>query len=152
MVKPVFTIGPSQNAKDIRTEVFIEEQKCVNEFDELDPSSWSLVLYLDKEAMGTGRLIKIDPTTYAIGRVAVRKKFRHQKVGTYILKFLEKKAVTIGANKIELHAQVDKIPFYVKNGYHIVGDGEIYYEEGIPHQTMEKTLERPKRRYPYGRK
>ena len=152
MVKPIFTIGPSPDARAIREEVFIKEQGAVNEFDEADSLSWSLVLYLDDVPIGTGRLLRIDPSKYMIGRIAVRKPFRHQKVGSYLMAFLERKAAEVGATHIELHAQCSAIPFYEKNGYHILGDGEIYYEEGIPHQTMGKTLPRPKKRRYYGRK
>ena len=151
MVKPVFTIGPSADAKAIRRKVFVEEQGAVNEFDDADPSSWSLVLYWDNVPIATGRLTHIDPSKYAIGRVAVIKEFRHKKIGTYVLKFLERKAYEIGAVSIELHAQVDKIPFYEKNGYHIIGDGEVYYEEGIPHQTMGKVFASPKYRRKHGK-
>ena len=150
MVKPVFTIGPSPDAKAIREKVFIEEQGAVNEFDDADSLAWSLVLYLDGVPMGTGRLLRITPAKYAIGRVAVLKEYRHQKVGTYILRFLARKAYEVEAVEIELHAQVDKIPFYVKNGYRIQDDGEVYYEEGIPHRTMGKSLKTKKRRYYHG--
>ena len=152
MVKPVFTIGPSPDARAIREEVFVKEQGVVHEFDEADSLCWSLVLYLDGVPIATGRLLRIDPSLYAIGRLAVRKAFRRQKVGSYVMAFLERKAAEVGATRIELHAQCSAIPFYEKNGYHILGDGEIYLEEGIPHQTMGKILPHPKKRRYYGKK
>lgn len=149
MVKPVFTIGPSADAVAIRMEVFVKEQHVVNEMDEFDPSSWSLVLYLDGVPMGTGRIYKIDPATYQVGRVAVLKPYRHQGVGTYIMKFLQRKAIELGANTLLLHAQVDKIGFYSSLGYVIDGDGEVFYDENIPHVHMKKTISKKNR---YNRK
>ena len=145
MVKPVFTIGPSEDAKMIRTAVFVKEQHVVHEYDELDPGSWSLVLYLDKAPMGTGRLVRLDPQTGLIGRVAVLPEYRHRKVGTYILAFLERKAVSIGCTRIELHAQTDKLPFYEKAGYHII-DGEVFLDENMPHVIVGKSLKTKKGR------
>lgn len=151
MVKPVFTLGLQNDAKAIREEVFIAEQGAKEEFDEFDDLCWCLVLYLDKTPIATGRLIRLDASRCAIGRLAVRKPYRGKRVGSYALRFLETKAREIGAVTIELHAQCDKIPFYQKNGYHISGDGEVFFEEGIPHQLMSKQLGNKKRRY-YGRK
>lgn len=145
MVRPVFTIGPSPDAKALRTAVFIEEQHVVHEYDELDPGSWSLVLYFDQIPVGTGRLVRLDPQTGRIGRVAVRKEFRHKKIGSYVLAFLERKALEIGITQIELHAQTDKLPFYQKAGYHIL-TGEIFYDENMPHVAMGKALKQRKRK------
>ena len=55
MIKPVFTFGTSQDARDIRTRVFVEEQGFEHEFDEYENSSWCLVLYLDNIPIATGR-------------------------------------------------------------------------------------------------
>ena len=149
MVKPVFTVGPSKDAVAIREEVFVKEQHVVHEMDEFDAQSWSLVLYLDNIPMATGRIYKIDPATYQVGRVAVRAPFRHQGVGTYVMKFLQRKAIELGANTLKLHAQVDKIAFYRSVGYTLDGDGEVFFDENIPHVHMIKRI--TKKQY-YSRK
>ena len=144
MVKPVFTFGLPSDAKALREEVFVQEQGFQNEFGPEDDRCWSLVLYLDNRPIATGRILEIDPETYQIGRVAVKKEFRGKTVGTSILKFLTTKARTLGARKMVLNAQMDKVPFYEKAGFAVCNDGLINFDEGRPHVWMEKILVRPK--------
>ena len=73
MIKPVFTLGTSLEAKEIRQEVFVQEQGFQNEFDEYEKTATTLVLFLDDIPIATGRLRTLDPETYKIERVAVRK-------------------------------------------------------------------------------
>ena len=140
MIKPVFTIGPSPDAKRIREEVFCVEQGYEQEFDEMDPTSVSLVLYWDSEPIATGRLIKIDPATYQLGRIAVLKSYRGKKVGSYLVEFLCVKAKELGANKVIAHSQLDKQGFYRKLGFYEFGDGAIDYDEGGPHLYLARDL------------
>ncbi len=123
----------------IRLEVFVDEQGFVDEFDEFDKIAWHLVLYLDGYPISTGRIYPLDPETYRIGRVAVRKSFRGQKVGTYTMKFLMNKALQLGARKVVLDAQLDKVPFYKSLRFKAV-TGEVFLEEGAPHVAMEKVI------------
>ena len=148
MVKPVFHIGPTEDAKTIREEVFCIEQGFENEFDELDDTSISLVLYLDDAPIATGRLTKVDPATYQIGRVAVRKLYRGRGVGSYLMEFLCVKARELGAKTALVHAQLDKRAFYNRLGFYEFGGGVIDYDEGVPHIYLAKDLWEGKRRYP----
>lgn len=147
MVKPLFNFGLTDDAKLIREEVFVKEQGFAKEFDENDSKAWHLVLYLDGIPISTGRILEIDPETYRIGRVAVRKNFRHMKVGTYTVKFLCNKALSLGARKAVLAAQVDKMAFYRSLGFRPYPDGEVFYEEGVPHTMMYKILTRKRTGY-----
>ena len=140
MVKPVFTIGLSPASKQIREEVFCREQGYQNEFDEDDKTAVCLVLYLDETPIATGRLLKIDPATYQIGRIAVLKPYRGKKVGSYLVEFLCEKAKQLGANKIIAHSQLDKQEFYRKLGFYEIGDGAIDYDEGVPHLYLARDL------------
>jgi predicted GNAT family N-acyltransferase len=141
MVKEKFTIGLPEDARMIRQKVFVDEQGYQHEFDDPDdPTAVHLVLYLDDKPIGTARLVEVDPETYRVGRVAVLKEYRHQKVGTYLLKYLEVKVKTLGGRKMILGAQEDKVQFYMKNGYHLDPNGEAYLDEGHPHVMMEKIL------------
>lgn len=144
MVKPLFHFGLPIDAKLIREEVFMKEQGFAEEFDEKDAQAWHLVLYLDEVAISTGRIVEVDPETYQIGRVAVRKNFRHMKVGTYTVKFLCNKALSLGARKAVLASPIDKIGFYRSLGFKPSPDGEVFYEEGVPHIMMRKILIRKK--------
>ena len=140
MVKPVFSIGPSKEAKMIREEVFCAEQGYVHEFDELDPTSVSLVLFLEDTPIATGRLTKIDPATYQLGRICVRKPYRGKKVGSYLVEFLCAKAKELGAIRVIAHSQLDKQAFYRKLGFYDFGEGAIDYDEGMPHLYLARDL------------
>lgn len=142
MVEAKFYFGVPKDARTIRDEVFTLEQGFSDdiEYDEHDSECWHVVVYLDGYPISTGRVFAEDPETYHIGRLAVRKAYRGQKVGTYTMKFLETKAKTLGARKLMLGAQLDKAGFYEKNGFRKNPTGEIYEEEGVPHILMFKTL------------
>ncbi len=136
MVHPVFSIGPSKDAKAIRQSVFCDEQGYQNEFDDLDPASISLVLYLNEKPIATGRIVKVDPSQYQIGRIAVLKEYRGREIGSYLVRFLCKKAREMGARTCIVHAQLEKRGFYLRLGFQILGDGEIDFDEGHPHVYM----------------
>ena len=92
-----------QEARDIRTEVFCEEQGFEEEFDSVDDTAVHVVAYADGEPAATGRIFtEDDETVRHIGRVAVRKKFRGFKIGDGIMKTLEKSAMEQGAEYTEL--------------------------------------------------
>ena len=146
MVKPVFQFGLMEDAKKIREEVFMQEQGFQDEFDDKEKERWNLVLYLDGVPISTGRLEEEDPETYWIQRIAVRKPYRGMKVGTYTVKFLCNKAISLGARKAILNAQLDKVPFYRSLGFREDPNGEVFLEEGLPHIKMTKVLVRPKKR------
>ena len=147
MIKPVFHFSLPEDAKAIREQVFVKEQGFQHEFDDFDAQSWHLVLYLDNHPIATGRIHELDPETYQIGRVAVLKSFRGQSVGTYVVKFLCNKIISLGARKAILLAQADKQAFYRKIGFRPDPYGEVIMDEGVPHVKMEKVLvkKRPNR-------
>lgn len=147
MIQAKFQIGASKDEREIRTVVFMQEQGFVDEFDAEDDSCWHLVIYHDGKAIGCGRILKVDPETYRIGRVAVLKEYRGHQVGTYIVKFLQTKIKELGGRKAILLSQADKSAFYEKLGFKSP-TGEIIMEEDYPHIYMEKILVKtdPKRR------
>lgn len=140
MIKPEFHFGITEDARKIRESVFIQEQGFKEEFDEKDASCWHLVLYLDGVPISTGRILKVDPETYQISRIAVLPMFRHKKVGSYTVKFLMNKAISLGGRKCIACSQLDKRVFYEKIGFRVSGEGEIVYDEGCPHVWMERKL------------
>ena len=127
-------------AAEIRREVFIEEQKFSNEFDETDQTAWHALLLISGQAAATARAFPDpqDPRTYHIGRVAVRKQYRGQKLGQKVMEALEEKLSDLGANTITLSAQVRVQGFYEALGYH--AQGEPYFDEYCPHICMIKQL------------
>ena len=146
MIEERFTIGLNQDAIKIRNEVFTLEQGFAPEIDidDKDDKAWHVVLYLDGYPISTGRIFEEDPETYHIGRLAVRKNFRGMKVGSYTMKFLMTKAKSLGARKVILGAQLDKIPFYKKLGFRPVPYSDIFLDGGAPHQMMYKVLTKKK--------
>lgn len=117
----------------IRRTVFIEEQQVPEalEYDGLDEACQHvLVTDAEKRPVGCGR-IKADGH---IGRMAVLKDCRGQGIGSAILTALLDVARQQGGSMVYLHAQVDAISFYEKQGLTV--NSEVFMDAGIPHRTM----------------
>lgn len=120
---------------EIRREVFVEEQNCPEEeeYDCFDDQALHLIVYVDGERAAAGR-IWFDGSDFKIGRLAVRKKFRGQKIGDLALRLLIYKAFNSGAEEVKISAQTYIMPLYRKFGFKEYG--EEYIEAGIPHMAM----------------
>lgn len=128
-----------EEAKYIRTEVFMNEQGFKDEFDEWDNKVSHVVLFVNGKAAGTGRLLPSEKNkTFVIGRVAVLEKYRKLHLGSKIINELEVIAKKLDGISIELSAQCRAQVFYEKLGY--VASGEIYLDEFCEHIHMEKQL------------
>lgn len=123
--------------QQLRREVFIVEQGVpeTEEWDNADPVSVHLLATLNREPVGTGRL---DPAG-KIGRIAVKAGLRDQGVGATILHLLVQEAYRRGIREPWLHAQLQAVPFYEKQGFR--SEGEVFDEAGIPHRRMKHALE-----------
>ena len=72
--------------KQIRIDVFMKEQGFTEEFDEIDETAKFVLLSIDGKAAGTCRYFPSDVVGDAhIGRMAVRKLYRGQHLGTKIM-------------------------------------------------------------------
>jgi len=122
-------------ARAIRREVFIEEQHVPEEeeYDSFDEQALHLMVYVDEEPAATGRIWH-DGTGFRIGRLAVRRKYRGQKIGDLALRLLIYKTFASGAEKIDINAQTYIMPLYRKFGFK--EHGEEFMEAGIPHMAM----------------
>ncbi|MBD5139342.1 MAG: GNAT family N-acetyltransferase [Ruminococcus sp.] len=127
-----------EEAKLIRTEVFMEEQGFKNEFDEDDSRCVHAVILSDGKPAATGRMFPPENGVCVIGRIAARKIFRGKNLGAKTVLLLEEKARELGAEKIALSAQCRVQGFYEKLGY--TASGEVYSDEYCPHIHMEKLL------------
>lgn len=125
-------------ARLIRTEVFIEEQGFKNEFDESDGLCLHLMLFSDGTPAAAGRIFPPENGICIIGRIAVRRDFRRKDLGAKTVGLLEEKARELGAEKTALSAQCRVAGFYGRLGYR--ASGEIYNDEFCPHIHMEKRL------------
>ena len=123
--------------REVRTEVFIEEQHVPpeEEWDGLDAEAVHALAFDDEhDAIATGRLLHDG----RIGRMAVCKPWRGKGIGTALLKLLMDEARARGHASVTLAAQVHAIPFYEKFGFK--AHGEEFMDAGIPHYWMKADL------------
>ena len=123
--------------RDLRIDIFVKEQgvPVENEFDDYDMQVPHLVIFLDGEAVATGRVIPYGEDTVKIGRIAVKKDKRGLHLGEKIVLELLRKSKDDGAKTVMVGAQTHAVGFYEKCGFKLFGTPE-YMEENIPHYDM----------------
>jgi predicted GNAT family N-acyltransferase len=121
-------------ALQIRETVFVIEQKVdpVLEYDEFEESSRHYLIYLDDKPVGTARWRE---TTEGIKleRFAVLKGYRNKQIGAQLLKQVMKDVLLLG-KQIYLHAQINALSFYEREGFSTIGD--TFEEAEIIHYKM----------------
>ena len=129
-----------QCAKEIRQNVFIEEQGFQNELDEVDNIAVHIVLFDEADrAVATCRVFLDDAMdSYILGRLAVARECRGKDIGSAVVQEAERYVRKKGGSRILLHAQCRVSPFYQKAGY--TEFGEIGDDEGCPHIWMKKDI------------
>ena len=126
-------------AKDIRIEVFVNEQGFEDEFDKLDEIAWHIEVWDQDQPVAVGRMFESGQNgVFIIGRIAVMKAWRMNNVGKAVMEALEAHARALGAHTLELSAQWDASGFYEKMGYHQHGD--VYLDQFCPHIKMIKNI------------
>lgn len=129
----------TDEAKYVRTAVFVEEQGFKEEFDALDDISTHIVAFDEDKPVGNVRFYyDSDKNDYFIGRLAVLKEYRGSGLGALLVKEAQRLAKQMGAKRILLHSQVQAKNFYLKQGYTEFGEQD--FDEGCPHQWMKKVL------------
>lgn len=128
----------NEDARMIRTEVFVREQGFEDEFDDFDAISTHLVLYYRNTPAGTCRFFREKSGDYRIGRLAVLKPLRGFGAGKRLLQFAEDEIRAAGGKRILLSAQVRAQAFYFSAGYTICGNE--FLEQDVPHVPMSKLL------------
>jgi YbgC/YbaW family acyl-CoA thioester hydrolase len=129
------------DARRIRTEVFVQEQRIPAEleWDEADEAAVHAVGYNRLgQPVATGRLLPAEGGTSKIGRMAVHQVLRGCGFGEQVLRALAARAGERGDRHIELHAQRTARDFYARLGFE--AQGEPFEEAGIPHITMASAL------------
>ena len=123
--------------RNLRIEIFVKEQGVPeeNEFDDYDRQVPHLVIFLDGEAVATGRVFPYVEDTVKIGRIAVIKDKRGFHLGEKIVLELLRKSKEDGAKTVCVGAQTHAVGFYEKCGFKLLGTPE-YLEENIPHFDM----------------
>ena len=130
--------GIFDDVKNIRTEVFVDEQNFQEEFDEVDATATHIAFYDEGKAVATCRFFPIDETTYKLGRIAVVKSYRGKNIGRYVMETAEKEIKKLGGKVLKLGAQTRAQGFYEKCGF--TPYGEIYKEEYCDHIMMQKSI------------
>ena len=131
---------PTEQAKQLRIDVFVSEQGFENEFDEWDETgkAFHFVLFEGDTPLATCRMNKEAEEAYHIGRVAVKKDCRKKGYGAKVINEAEDAAKDIGGKLITIGSQVQALGFYLSLGY--IKEGEEYIEEGKPHVKVYKIL------------
>ncbi len=129
----------SDDAKWIREEVFVKEQKFHEEFDKIDPYANHVVLYYHDKPIAVFRYFKgKEEREYMLGRIAIVKEYRGRHLGKELLHLAEQLIAGEGGMRISLSAQTRAKEFYKKNGY--IEEGAPYFEEYCEHIHMKKEL------------
>ena len=128
-----------QDALDLRTKVFVEEQGFSYEQDEFDDIAIHLVMYENGKTLATCRFfLKEDNESYMFGRLCVLKECRGKSLGREMLKRVEEIVKEKGGKAIILHSQYHAKGFYEKCGF--TQFGEMDYEQNKPHAWMRKEI------------
>ncbi len=127
-----------EEAHNIRKAVFLDEQGFEKEFDETDGKAYHILMYSDNSPAAVCRLFGEGKTLH-IGRFAVAKEFRGTGMGRLLIDEAHRLALSLGADTVELSAQISASGFYKKMGYETVGDE--YLDEFCPHILMRKSLQ-----------
>lgn len=127
-----------EDAKFIRTRVFVEEQGFKEEFDSADNIATHIVLYDEGRAVATCRFFARDKD-FLIGRIAVVKEYRGRHIGAMLIKTAEEEIKKKGGRRLAIHSQKRAKDFYIKQGY--VAESEEDLDEGCPHIWVYKNIE-----------
>jgi predicted GNAT family N-acyltransferase len=121
-----------EGASQVRQRVFVEEQGVPQEeeWDELDRICRHALIRIGDTPIATGRLMPDG----RIGRMAVNAEFRKNGFGRHILRSLIAEAQHRGVTGLYLHAQIQALGFYAKEGFS--AEGEEFFECEIPHRMM----------------
>ena len=129
-----------EQVMQLRQEVFVKEQGVPPELelDGKDSSAVHFLVLVEAEIVGTCRL-RSKNKVGKVERMAVKKEFRNQGMGSQLLKHVVQFAEAEGLAKLTLHAQKQAVGFYQQQGFEITSS-EIIQEAGIDHFQMAQEL------------
>ncbi len=141
-------IGSKEDAKYVRTKVYIEEMGFRMEFEQKDDDDRMnhVVLYIDGKPAGYERVFPIElehkvepiPGAWVLGRLAVLPKYRKQGLADALITYAEDFARENGGTAMVLHAQQELVPYFKAKGYEPFGP--VKFDEHLLHQWMKKDL------------
>ncbi|MBL1233337.1 MAG: GNAT family N-acetyltransferase [Flavobacteriales bacterium] len=122
----------------LRTAIFVVEQDCpYQEVDETDKIAFHVLGIINKELVAVARIVPPSQPNneVKIGRIAVKKAFRRQKIAGKMMeecfRFIEQHWKKL---PVAISAQQYLIEFYTNYNFKVEGEG--YLEDGIPHMRM----------------
>lgn len=141
-ISKVATQTELEQTFNLRKLVFVEEQEVpledeFDEFDALNTSCDHILVTVDDEPVGCGRIRVVDGVG-KLERIVVKKEFRGQGLGNEIVISLEIIAKEKGLKQVKLHGQTHAEKFYTKLDYQVASD--VFLEDGIEHVVMKKKL------------
>jgi predicted GNAT family N-acyltransferase len=138
-VRPTRDEAEVAAALALREEVFCGEQgvSLAEERDGRDEEALHLVVVDDGVVVGTCRLL-VEGTTVKLGRMAVSRTRRGLGLARALITEAEARARAIGAERMELAAQLNAQALYDRAGYDSYGD--VFLDAGIEHVMMAKAL------------
>lgn len=129
----------TQDAKDIRIQVFMDEQGFQNEFDEIDDISIHFLGYKNHKPIAVCRIYFDNVRNcYILGRLAIIKTHRKQGYGSNMIEAASLFVKAKGGSTLHLHAQCNAFAFYQRLGFNPYGP--IDHDEHCPHRWMQKKL------------
>ncbi|MFD1040693.1 GNAT family N-acetyltransferase [Virgibacillus byunsanensis] len=138
-IKIIQTNEEREQAYQVRTVVFVEEQKVPpeEEVDQHEEEAIHFVGYEDGKPIAASRLRLVE--SYGkLERICVMKEHRGKSYGSQIIQAMEDEISKNGYKKAKLNAQTHAEDFYQHLGYETIS-GE-FMDAGIPHVTMVKQL------------
>lgn len=129
-------------AAPLRHSVFVEEQGVPADLEQdgADATARHVVARNRLgQAVGTGRLVRLDEQTGKIGRMAVLPTVRGASVGRAMVQALVEEGRRLGLYELVLHAQAPVVDFYRRLGFEVVS--EPFDEAGIEHRKMRCRLQ-----------
>ena len=110
-----------------------------NEFDEHDNDETLYIVVLDNEfPIATSRIYPIEADSIMIGRVVVLPEYRHQGIGSLVMKESEDWARDLGYKKAVIESRDNKIEFYETLGYKKADEDVIH---GVTFDCIRMTKE-----------
>ena len=92
------------------------------EFDEHDtPETQYIVMTDDGFPVATARMYPLDGKSVMIGRVVVLPEYRHQGIGTRVVRACEQWAAEQGFSSTVVESRDNQVDFYLQQGYTICG-------------------------------
>ncbi|GBL34704.1 hypothetical protein EMGBS15_02990 [Filimonas sp.] len=103
-----------------------------------EENQFTVIMVKAEKVIGCILLKIINKETIKLRQMAIDEPYQRTGMGSLLIGYAENFCVLNDYFSVELNARKTAIDFYLKSGYHMVGDE--FTEVGIPHVRMEKNL------------